>query len=150
MITITGTIGSGKTTLCRLLRDSLGYELITGGSIFREIAKDKGITVLDVNELAETNFNIDDKVDSFLRDLNGRENIIVDSRLAWYFIDKSFKVYLYADLDTAVNRVQGTNRDTEGNLDDKGELYESIKGRQDAEVKRFKRLYGVEQKMLAT
>lgn len=142
-ITITGSIGSGKSTVCNLLKNEINYELISGGSIFRQIAKEKGISVLDVNNLAEENESLDKAIDDYLISLNGKKGIIVDSRLAWYFIKNSFKVFLYVDFETAVERISKSKRETEGELIDKDKLYKNIKVRHKKEVERYKRLYGV-------
>lgn len=143
-ITITGDIGSGKSTVCNILKDRLNYDLITGGSVFRKIADEEGISVLDVNKKAENNTKIDDKVDCYLKTLNERDFIIVDSRLAWFFIKDSLKIYLYVTKEEATKRIAKSNRTTEGDILNHSVLYKNISKRQDAETERFKRLYGLD------
>ena len=41
-ITITGRLGSGKSTVCRILADKDGYEIYSTGKIHRQIAAEKG------------------------------------------------------------------------------------------------------------
>ena len=40
-ITITGRLGSGKSTVCRILADKYGYEIYSTGKIHRQIAAEK-------------------------------------------------------------------------------------------------------------
>ena len=41
-ITISGRIGSGATTLAAHLADTLNWEMLDGGKLFREFTKDNG------------------------------------------------------------------------------------------------------------
>lgn len=105
-IAISGDPGSGKTTFARNVADNTGYNLITTGNMFRKLAADKGLSVNELNELAETDRSIDAEVDDYVRSLNDMpENMVLDSRMAWYFIRDAFKVRLKIDLDVAVARI---------------------------------------------
>ncbi|MBO5489595.1 MAG: dephospho-CoA kinase, partial [Eubacterium sp.] len=52
-ISITGTLGSGKSSVCKLLKEK-GYDIISNGVLFREIAEEKGVSVVELNEIAKT------------------------------------------------------------------------------------------------
>ena len=45
--TVSGPPGSGKTTASRLLSEKLGYPLVYVGNIFREMAKERGMSLAD-------------------------------------------------------------------------------------------------------
>lgn len=143
IITLTGSLGSGKSTIGQILSKELGYEYISGGMIFREIAKEQGLTVVDINLMADEDKELDYKVDNYLKSLNDRDNIIVDSRLAWFFIKDSLKIYLHTNIETAVERISKSDRETEGNLKDKDELTKRLVSRRQSEINRFKNLYEV-------
>lgn len=66
-ISITGDLGSGKSTVAKQLAKDLGFDYISTGTIFREIAKEYGIDVLKLNKLALTDTSIDDRVDGKLK-----------------------------------------------------------------------------------
>src|SRR2546425_9448634 len=51
IIAIAGPIGVGKSTVARQLAAALGYRYISGGEVFREIARERGISVTEVNKL---------------------------------------------------------------------------------------------------
>ena len=50
-ITLTGNLGSGKSTLSKILEAEYGYEIFSTGKVIREIAKEHGLSVLEMNNL---------------------------------------------------------------------------------------------------
>lgn len=146
-ITVTGNLGSGKSTVCKEL-EKLGYEVVSTGGIFRQIAAEEGLSVIQLNErvqkeAAEGIHDIDDRIDNLTTKL-GREkdNMVFDSRLAWHFVENSFKVFLTVDINTAADRVQKAGRETES-FDSLEECRESLLKRQFVEQERFSDLYGI-------
>ena len=107
-ITLNGNLGSGKSTICRLLEQQYGYEVFSTGKVIRQIADDLNISVLEMNELMSKDHKydhmIDDKTAQISRE-NQEKSILFDSRLAWHFVEKSFKVFLSVDLAEAARRV---------------------------------------------
>lgn len=144
IITITGSLGSGKSTIGKILADKLNYEYISGGSIFRKIAQEHGEDINEINKEAEVNSKLDYEVDMYLKGLSWRDNLVIDSRLAWHFIENSIKIYLYTDLETAIDRISKSDRTTEGNIKNKQELMKNLTERRKSEIKRFKRIYGID------
>ncbi|MDR3137365.1 MAG: dephospho-CoA kinase [Tannerellaceae bacterium] len=107
-ITITGDLGSGKSAVSRLLAQQLGCTVISTGAIQRTIAAEHGMTTLELNKYTETHPEIDDLIDSRIKALaDSPELYVIDSRLAWFFLPDSFKVYLTVHAEVAVERVLG-------------------------------------------
>ena len=78
-ITITGNLGGGKSSVCREL-EKYGFKIITGGGLFRDIAKEKGVSVLELNELAKADRSIDDLIDNRTAKIGKEEdNVLFDS-----------------------------------------------------------------------
>ena len=50
-ITITGMLGSGKSTICKIISEQKGYEIYSTGKIQRQVAAQKGITTLELNKI---------------------------------------------------------------------------------------------------
>ena len=50
-ITLTGNLGSGKSTLSKILEAEYGYEIFSTGKVIRKIAEEHGLSVLEMNEL---------------------------------------------------------------------------------------------------
>ncbi len=142
-ITITGNLGSGKTSVCKELK-KMGFVVVSAGDIFRDIAAEKGMTVLELNEAAKKDRSVDDMLDERSANLGKQlDRTVFDSRLAWHFVENSFKIFLLADTWEAAKRVfNGGSRDAEeyGDVD---ATAEGLKIRAELERERFLDLYGI-------
>ena len=147
-ITITGNLGSGKTTVCKEL-EKTGYHFISTGGIFREIAKEKGMSVLELNEqvqkdIAAGRHDIDDLIDNKSAELGRtQDNTAFDSRLAWHFVPDAFKVFLTVDIGEAARRIMNDGRETE-QYASMEECRAALLERQSMEQARFAELYDVD------
>ena len=106
IITIGGLAGTGTTTAAEILSKKLDIPYISAGSIFREMAKEKGMSVLEFNEFAEGNDDIDKEIDKRQAELaKSSKNLIIEGRLSAYFIDADLKVWLITPLDIRSERI---------------------------------------------
>lgn len=144
-ISITGDLGSGKSSVAKELCRMLGYQYFSTGSIQRELAQQKGMNTLELNYQAETDKEIDRFIDDRLRQLNhDAKPYVLDSRLAWHFIKNSFKVYLTVQPAIAAKRVLGdTQRTNEPVVHNEAAKALNLLERKRAEDQRFKKRYGV-------
>ena len=95
---INGDIGSGKTSVAKILGQASGREIVSAGSILRETAVALGITALEVNRIAEQDERLDIRIDQILLELGeSKPSLIFDSRVAWYILPSVFKVHLIVD-----------------------------------------------------
>jgi CMP/dCMP kinase len=105
-ISITGDLGSGKSTMAKEICRVLNYKYLSTGQIQRQLGLERGMNTLEFNKFTDNNKEIDDYIDQRLKDINGQtETYVLDSRLAWHFVKKSFKVYLMAVDEVAASRV---------------------------------------------
>lgn len=147
-ITITGELGSGKSTVAKLLVQEHGFTYYSTGSIQREIAKEKGITTLELNQLMTNDINneydkmIDDKTIEISREKVGQD-LVFDSRMAWHFVEQSFKVYVVVDNYVAANRVITAGRGQEEQYSSVEEAARSLQKRKQLEDQRFAEMYAV-------
>lgn len=146
-ITLTGNLGSGKSTVCKLLEGRYGYEIFSTGKVIRSIADDLNISVLEMNELMTKDHKydhmIDDKTATISRE-NPDKAILFDSRLAWHFVEKSFKVFLSVDLGEAARRVY--NDASRGDVEtykDTEDAANQLAARAANEDARYEELYGI-------
>lgn len=143
-ITITGNLGSGKSTICKILEEKQGFEIFSTGKVQRELAREMNLTTLEMNQLMCT----DPKYDTMIDDTTARiaresreKNIIFDSRLAWHFVEQSFKVFLAVSLEVAAHRVMNDNRGKEEKYRTLEEAKELLAARASTEDKRYKEMY---------
>lgn len=144
IVTLSGDIGGGKSSVARILKETLGFQLISAGGIQREIAAGMGLTTLQLNEWSAKDRSVDDKIDSHTQALGvSGDRIIVDSRLAWHFIPAAYKVFLSVDPMVGAARVFEASRSDEfhGSLT---EAQENNFARTRLEAVRYHTLYGIE------
>nr|MBQ8890390.1 cytidylate kinase family protein [Clostridia bacterium] len=147
-ISLAGDLGSGKSTVARILIEALGAEYYCTGSIVRSIAEKMGMTTLELNEYMETHPEIDKEIDDGIRALSEDERaLVIDSRMAWHFTKGTFKVYLSTDIETSALRIMNANRKGEhaATLE---ETVAETRARRQSERKRYMDMYGVDIKSL--
>jgi CMP/dCMP kinase len=143
IITLSGDIGGGKSSVARILSAATGFPILSAGGIQREIAASMGLTTLQLNEWSAKDRSVDDKIDSYTQALGlTRDHIIVDSRLAWHFIPAAYKVFLTVDPQVGAARVFEASRSDEfhGSL---AEALENNRSRTLLEASRYHTLYGI-------
>ena len=142
IITITGKPCSGKSVVISYLIEKYGFEKFSGGEVFRRIATERGIDILELNRKQDT--SIDKLVDEEITKIGERDidkNIIFDSRTAWHFIPKSFKVFLNIDEDEQAKRLIGSGRTNEIVDLSIEDAKKSLSERWNLENERYKMLY---------
>lgn len=147
-ISLTGNLGSGKSTICKIICDEYGYERYSTGNILRKLAEDRGITVLEMNEIAKSDSKYDHMIDDMTTEVSRErkdQKVFFDSRLAWHFAEDTFKVFLSVSLDEAARRVFADS--TRGDV----ESYSSVEDakqrlgeRADVEEARYKDFYQID------
>ena len=135
IITISGTAGSGKSTIGKLLAKKLNLKHYSTGDFMRKIAKKRNISLIELSELAEADLSIDQEIDNFSKDLAKQDNFIIDSRLAYHFIPNSIKIFLDANLGIRAQRISKDKRTDEPQ--DLQKLKKEIQQREKSEKKRF-------------
>ena len=145
IITIAGSLGSGKSSTARAVASALGFRHFSSGDLFRTLAIERGESIEAMNISAEVQRDIDLKVDNLLQEMTD-EKLVIDSRMAWHWMPFSFKVFLVLDPDTAAARIFDHLQD-EGRMSEDAtsvqEVRQSIDRRFASEQKRYAALYGV-------
>lgn len=146
IISITGDLGSGKSTVAKRICAVLGYEYFSTGTIQRKIAASRGIDTLQLNKDCKADKSVDDYIDGCLKAMNtdGTDNIVLDSRMAWFFVHKSFKVYLTARAEVAADRVFHDDKRSGEPVGDTLTVMQNLLARQREENERFKEFYNAD------
>lgn len=140
-ITISGTPGSGKSTVAEILKDKLGIKYIYSGMIFREMANKYKMSLEKFGKYCEENSEIDKELDSRQVEILKQGDVILEGRLSGWLAHQnnieSLKIFIDADIDTRAKRI--VNRE-EGSVEKRKK--EIIK-RERSEIKRYKTYYNI-------
>ena len=146
-ISITGKLGSGKSTVCNMIRDRYDYEIFSTGAIQREVAREMGISTLELNKRMKQDHSLDTRIDEATTRLSRERRdcrLIFDSRMAWHFAEDTFKIFLTVDPTVAAQRVMANPRDSEERYRSVEEARDKLVERSRVEQSRFRELYGVD------
>ena len=150
IITISGKPGSGKSSTAKKVAEILNYTRHSSGDIVRQVLAKHGMTLEQYNERAKNDHELDDQVDIALRHLRDHNNIVVDSRLGFYWLPESFKVYLDLDMEVATARIFKDAVSNKGRSDagegiaSLAEVSHQVHERMLSEQARFRDLYNVD------
>lgn len=141
-ITLSGELGSGKSTVANYLISKMPFKIVSAGLLFRQLAAKHGMSAKEFNEFIESDPKYDHYVDDTMAEL-GRtdEKIIFDSRMAWHFVPSSFKIYLYVDVDTATERIFNDVGRVSESYADKATARQEIIDRRKSELLRYQNFY---------
>jgi cytidylate kinase len=144
-ISITGDLGSGKSTVCRYLKENFGLNVYSIGQIQRSLAAKYNMDILAFNKYMESHPEIDEEIDTELTAIGKRdEDMVLDSRMAWHFVPDTFKVYLSVDLDEAARRIMNDKRGSVEKYASLDEAKASLVARKKSENLRYITKYGVD------
>jgi CMP/dCMP kinase len=143
-ITLSGDLGSGKSSVGRRLSELLGIRYVSAGELFREIGQISNMDALATNLAAETNTDIDAKVDARTQQLDRDvPDFIIDSRMAWHFVTDAVRVFLSVRPETAAERIAADQTRKGERYADTQSALEMLRNRRQSELKRYRRLYDV-------
>ncbi|NUO59584.1 MAG: AAA family ATPase [Hamadaea sp.] len=144
-VVLNGDLGSGKTTVSKLLAQRLGVRRISVGDLYRSMAAQRGMTALQLNLHAELDDKIDHYVDQLQADIaTSGEQLVVDSRLAWHFFTDAVKVHMLADPTVAARRAMARPANDVERYATVEEARQRLASRSDSERARFLTRYGVD------
>lgn len=150
IITISGKPGSGKSSTADKVAELLGYTRHSSGDMVRRVLAKHHMTLEEYNKKASEDHDLDAEVDEQLRALRDKKDIVIDSRLGFYWLPESFKVYLDLDLEIATARifkdtVSNSMRSAVGTSSSSlSDVSRQVRDRMLTEQSRFRQLYGVD------
>jgi cytidylate kinase len=139
-VTISGPPGSGTTTLARSLAERHHFELISAGEVFRDLAKERGLSVAGFSELAEKDITIDALIDVRQKEVaKERDNIVVEGRLSGWMVEEAdLRIWLTAPIACRAKRIA-----TRDGMDEYT-AREVTLAREESERKRYRNYYKIE------
>jgi predicted cytidylate kinase len=142
LITISGLPGSGKTTVARLVADTLGLEHVYAGDLFRKQAEAAGLTLEEYQRRAETDHSIDRALDDEMRRRAKRGGAVLEGRLAAFMAEEAGVAALRVFLDAPEPVRAARIVEREGG-DSRARLRET-QAREASDARRYRDIYGVD------
>jgi CMP/dCMP kinase len=148
IISFNGDHGSGKSTIAQMVAKKLNYPRFYMGQIFRDMAKEKGMTTVEFSKLCQESPEADKKVDNHAIELSKKyKKFVIEGRTMWHFIPESIKIYLKVDDKEAANRIFKEIKEedirNEGEYNSEKEVLKSITERRKNDDKRYLNYYGI-------
>ena len=154
IITISGTPGSGKSTIAQGLREELKAKRIYVGGIRRKIAEEKNMTLAELNQYAmshpETDVDVDKVASQEARRLAKNHPVIVEGRTQYHFLPESIKIFVMVDIKIGAKRIwqsiQNENQQqrNEAKVNNYKELEQKVIERGENDFKRYKKYYNID------
>jgi len=144
VIAVSGMPGSGKSTLARKIAEWLGLRLVSAGSLFRDLAARKGLTLSELSRLAEEDPSIDKMIDEMSLNEASKGCVVVDAHIAGWILKNVAHVRIYLTAPEEVRARRIAERDNKSYEDALREL----RLREESEGRRFKIYYNIDIKDL--
>ena len=109
LVTISGLPGSGTSTVATRVAASLGVPRLDGGTVFRQLATERGLSLAEFSALAERDPAVDLELDARLAAAARAGDVVLESRLAgWIAANEgveALSVWVACDEEERARRV---------------------------------------------
>ena len=107
VITVGGLHGTGKSSVADAIAKRFNLRRMSAGVIFRQLAKERGLTLEEFSRVAEGNEDIDRLIDDKLREEAEKGNAVIDGQLAAWMAGNNadLKILLIASVENRIKRI---------------------------------------------
>ena len=140
VITIGGLHGTGKSSVADEIAQRFNLRRMSAGIVFRQLAKERGLSIEEFSLAAEEDEEIDRLIDERLKLEAERGNVVMDGQLAAWMAGENadLNILLTATDETRVKRIADRDsRDFEASL-------RETRTREASEKERYFEFYGVD------
>ena len=140
VITVSGPHGTGKSTYAKALAEALGLRYVCAGELFRELAKERTLSLETFSTLAAEDPTIDKMIDERTKAEARKGGIVIDAQLgAWMVKDiADVKLLIVAPDEVRFRRI--ADRDGTSLASAKKETI----AREEIQKQRYKKYYGLD------
>jgi len=141
LVTVSGPPGSGTTTNAAAIAERFDFQHTSGGDIFRQLAEERGHTLAEFNELAETDPQIDRDLDRRLYEIAREQtDVVLESRLAGWLAGEQATLRIWLDAPRSVRAARIADRESKTVQ----EAREATEEREASESRRYQEYYGID------
>jgi len=141
-ITISGTPGSGKSTVAEILHDQLGIPYVYSGMLFRNLAEQYNMSLAEFGRYCEQHEHVDRELDEKQGEILRKGNVILEGRLSGWLAHQqkidAVKIMIIADEKTRAERIVCREG---GSVD---ERMTEMQQREESEAKRYLSFYKID------
>ena len=111
VITVSGPHGTGKSTYARALAEDLHLRYVCAGELFRDLAKQRGMSLESFSRYAANNPEVDHLIDERTREEAKKGNVVIDAQLAAWIVKDEANIKLLLIASDAVRFSRIAQRD---------------------------------------
>lgn len=138
-VAISGFAGTGKSTAAKALAERFDLEYISAGQVFRKMAEEKDMDLIEFSDYVEENPEIDKKIDDRTVEEAQKDDVLIEARLAgWMVEDADINALLVAPLEERVRRISSRE---DFSFE---EAMKETKAREESEKQRYKEIYDID------
>ena len=139
VITVSGVHGSGRSTHAKKLAEAFDLRYVSSGTIFRQMADERGISLEEMSRLTEEHPELDRMIDERATEESKKGGVVIDATLSgWMAHDPDIRIFLKTPLEARIRRIAAR----EGVPLEVAERETTI--REESERERFQEYYGVD------
>lgn len=113
IITLSGSPGSGKSSVAKLLAKKLSYKYLSAGDIQRIMGKERGMSIHKWDRYVELHPEVDRMVEDRMLAEGKKCNTVMDWRMGFHFAKNAPKIFLYVKPAVGAKRIYKEHRSSE-------------------------------------
>lgn len=140
-VTISGLPGSGTTSLTYHLASTHRFDVISAGEVFRQMAKERGMSLGEFGAFCENDPSVDKLIDKRQREIAlSQDQILIEGRLSgWKIPEADVRIWLKASLECRVKRI--LERDQFADIE---AAMAATRAREESEALRYQQYYDID------
>jgi cytidylate kinase len=107
VITVSGPHGTGKSTYAKALAEAFQLRYVSAGELFRDLAREKGVTLEAFSKMAAENPAVDKIIDERTKAEAEKGGVVIDAQLGGWMVKElaDVKVLIVAPDDVRFRRI---------------------------------------------
>ncbi len=159
IITISGSPGSGKSSVAKVLVQRVGYLRVYAGGIMRETARERELTLeqfmeyLSRDAVLEKEIDYKVKEEAYALEKTGKD-VLVEGRVHYHLIPDSIKIYIKVEPREGARRILKDLQDAQASKDRNQKAVDTIEQmvelnrvREETDAQRYMKLYGIDHRV---